>query len=115
VYTRFHGSNTLASTGYEDLLALCPNAYCTARETLLGLTVLYHMDTLRERHGLVVGKSFLDLVVYCRDSVIYILISLVIHFPDKQRHPRTTMKGAVVDDNKGGKEVVRMRRMTKGT
>jgi hypothetical protein len=73
VYTRFHGiskrSNALisiarkrldklgnqsvAATSYEDLLTLCRNTYCGAREALLTSTVRTHMDILRERHGLV--------------------------------------------------------------
>ncbi|EJK47862.1 hypothetical protein THAOC_33391, partial [Thalassiosira oceanica] len=73
VYTRFHGisrrSNALlsvarerldalgpgsvASSSYEDLMSLCRGAYCSAREALLTSTVRMHMDTLRERHGLV--------------------------------------------------------------
>ena len=73
VYTRYHGiskrSNALisiarkrldalgngsvAATSYEDLLTLCRNTYCGARETLLTATVRTHMDILKERHGLV--------------------------------------------------------------
>mmetsp|Transcript_8613 Transcript_8613/g.17552 ORF Transcript_8613/g.17552 Transcript_8613/m.17552 type:complete len:517 (-) Transcript_8613:873-2423(-) len=66
VYTRFHGissrSNTLIGVvkaradrteQYQDLLTMCRNAYCGARESLLRLTVRSHMDKLRERHGLV--------------------------------------------------------------
>ena len=66
IYTRFHGissrSNALigivkARAGrteqYQDLLTMCRNAYCGARESLLRLTVRSHLDKLRERHGLV--------------------------------------------------------------
>ena len=99
------GSNTLASTGYEDLLALCRNAYCTARETLLGSTVRHHMDTLRERHGLV-GMTRLASVFLIRLCTVE--TALYLDFfgnPDKRRHPRTKTKGAVVDDTEGGKDV----------
>jgi len=95
------GGNTLASTGYEDLLALCRNAYCTARETLLGSTVRHHMDTLRERHGLV-GMTRLASVFLIRLCTVE--TALYLDFfgnPDKRRHPRTKTKGAVVDDNEG--------------
>lgn len=95
------GSITLASTGYEDLLALCRNAYCTARETLLGSTVRHHMDTLRERHGLV-GMTRLASVFLIRLCTVE--TALYLDFfgnPDKRRHPMTKTKGAVVDDNEG--------------
>ncbi len=72
VYTRFHGiskrsnslisiaqrglnalgSGSFTSARYKDLLALCHNAYCGARETLLTLTVRHYMDALQDRHGL---------------------------------------------------------------
>ncbi|KAL3791801.1 hypothetical protein HJC23_002432 [Cyclotella cryptica] len=72
-YTRFHGisrrsnalitivrrrlealgSGSLASPLYEELLTLCRNTYCGARESLLTMSVRHHMDILKERHGLV--------------------------------------------------------------
>eukprot|EP00571_Detonula_confervacea_P012055 CAMPEP_0172306858 /NCGR_PEP_ID=MMETSP1058-20130122/7838_1 /TAXON_ID=83371 /ORGANISM="Detonula confervacea, Strain CCMP 353" /LENGTH=995 /DNA_ID=CAMNT_0013018873 /DNA_START=5 /DNA_END=2992 /DNA_ORIENTATION=- len=48
-----HASVSMAAASYEDLLTLCRNTYCGARETLLMSTVRTHMDILRERHGLV--------------------------------------------------------------
>ena len=115
VYTRFHGisrrSNSLisiarrrldalgsgshASASYEDLLALCRNAYCGARETLLTSTVRHHMDTLRERHGLV-GMTRLASVFLIRLCTVE--TALYLDFfgdPEKRRHPRRRAKGAL--------------------
>ena len=108
VYTRFHGissrSNALisiarrrldslgpssvASTSYEELLALCRNAYCGARETLLTSTVRHHMDALRDRHGLV-GMTRLASVFLIRLCTVE--TALYLDFfgdPEKRRHPR---------------------------
>ena len=73
VYTRFHGISkrshsfigmvrkrlevlerrSVAASPYEDWLTLCKNTYCGARETLVTGSVRHHMDTLKEKHGLV--------------------------------------------------------------
>ncbi|KAL3822328.1 hypothetical protein ACHAXA_002643 [Cyclostephanos tholiformis] len=118
VYTRFHGissrSNTLisiarrrldalgsssvASSCYEDLLTLCRNAYCGARETLLTSTVRHHMDALRERHGLV-GMTRLASVFLIRLCTVE--TELYLDFfgdPEKRRHPRSRIRGALSSD-----------------
>lgn len=43
------GGGSMAAASYEDLLTLCRNTYCGAREALLTSTVRNHMDILKER------------------------------------------------------------------
>ena len=127
VYTRFHGiskrSNALisiarkrldvlgnqsvAAASYEDLLALCRNTYCGARETLLVTTVRTHMDILKERHGLV-GMTRLASVFLIRLCTVE--TALYLDFfgdPEKRRHPRKKTKGAlqqVEEDDEAAEE-----------
>jgi len=124
VYTRFHGiskrSNALiaiarrrldalgngsvAAASYEDLLTLCRNTYCGARETLLTTTVRTHMDILKERHGLV-GMTRLASVFLIRLCTIE--TALYLDFfgdPDKRRYPRKKVKGVL---NQGDDEEVK--------
>ncbi|KAL9191090.1 hypothetical protein ACHAXT_000796 [Thalassiosira profunda] len=121
VYTRFHGiskrSNALisiarkrldalgnrsvAAASYEDLLTLCRNTYCGSRETLLTTTVRTHMDTLRDRHGLV-GMTRLASVFLIRLCTVE--TALYLDFfgdPEKRRHPRKKGKGALSEGEEG--------------
>eukprot|EP00804_Cyclotella_cryptica_P022112 CCRYP_011582-RA/>CCRYP_011582-RA protein AED:0.15 eAED:0.15 QI:341/1/1/1/1/1/2/1032/913 len=114
-YTRFHGisrrsnalitivrrrlealgSGSLASPLYEELLTLCRNTYCGARESLLTVSVRHHMDILKERHGLV-GMTRLASVFLIRLCTVE--TALYLDFfgdPQKRHHPRKTTKGAV--------------------
>ena len=128
VYTRFHGisrrsnalisiarkrldtlgSKSVAATSYEDLLTLCRNTYCGARETLLTTTIRTHMDILKERHGLV-GMTRLASVFLIRLCTVE--TALYLDFfgdPEKRRHPRKRAKGALqqqqVEDEEENKD-----------
>ena len=117
VYTRFHGvskrSNLLisiarrrldklgkrsvAASSYEDLLTLCRNTYCGAREALLTSTVRTHMDVLRERHGLV-GMTRLASVFLIRLCTVETAMYLdFFGDPEKRRHPQKKPKGVLLD------------------
>jgi hypothetical protein len=121
-YTRFHGiskrsnaligivrkrlevlgSNGVASTPYEELLTLCRNTYCGARETLLTMSIRSHMDILKEKHGLV-GMTRLASVFLIRLCTVE--TALYLDFfgdSDKRQFSRKTSKGAV--DTKDGEE-----------
>ncbi|KAL7472676.1 hypothetical protein ACHAXS_013046 [Conticribra weissflogii] len=128
VYTRFHGiskrtnklivmvrrrldalgDESVAAVGYEDLLTLCRNTYCGAREVLLTSTVRNHMEVLKERHGLV-GMTRLASVFLIRLCTVE--TALYLDFfgdPDKRRHPRKKVKGTLQsneeeDDGEGNK------------
>ncbi len=118
VYTRFHGiskrSNMLtsiarrrldtlggnqsaAAASYEDLLTLCRNTYCGAREALLTSTVRAHMDTLKERHGLV-GMTRLASVFLIRLCTVETALYLDF-FGDleKRRYAQKKSKGVLLD------------------
>ena len=118
VYTRFHGisrrSNALlsvakerldalgqgsvASSSYEDLMSLCRGAYCSAREALLTSTVRMHMDTLRERHGLV-GMTRLASVFLIR--LCNVETALYLDFfgdPSKRQQSRRKLSSGAADD-----------------
>jgi len=126
VYTRFHGiskrsnalisiarkrldalgNDSVASASYDDLLTLCRNTYCGARETLLTTTVRRHMDILKERHGLV-GMTRLASVFLIRLCTVE--TALYLDFfgdPEKRRYPRKKTKGALpqVDEEDEAKE-----------
>jgi hypothetical protein len=112
-YTRFHGiskrsnalihivrkrlealgSESLASPSYEELLTLCRNTYCGARESLLTVSVRNHMDILKERHGLV-GMTRLASVFLIRLCTVE--TALYLDFfgnPEKRHYVRKTSKG----------------------
>ena len=135
VYTRFHGiskrsnallniarkrldalgNDSVAAASYEDLLTLCRNTYCGARETLLTPTVRTHMDILKDRHGLV-GMTRLASVFLIRLCTVE--TALYLDFfgdPEKRRQPRNTSKGTLsvnekdedkndIDDEKAGEQ-----------
>ena len=124
VYTRFHGiskrSNVLisiarkrldalgngsvAAASYEDLLTLCRNTYCSARETLLTNTIRTHMDILKDRHGLV-GMTRLASVFLIR--LVTVETALYLDFfgdPEKRKHPRKKVKGTISSADEGGEE-----------
>ena len=121
VYTRFHGisrrSNALlsvakdrldalgpgsvASSSYEDLMSLCRGSYCAAREALLTSTVRTHMDTLRERHGLV-GMTRLASVFLIR--LCNVETALYLDFfgdPSRRQQSRRRLS---VDEGDGGND-----------
>ena len=123
-YTRFHGiskrsnalittarrrlealgSGSVAAASYEDLLTLCRNTYCGARESLLTSTVRSHMDILKERHGLV-GMTRLASLFLIRLCTIE--TALYLDFfgdPDKRRHPRKRTKGVLQGNDEEEKD-----------
>lgn len=128
VYTRFHGiskrSNALisiarkrldklgnqsvAATSYEDLLTLCRNTYCGAREVLLTSTVRTHMDILRDRHGLV-GMTRLASVFLIRLCTIETAMYLdFFGDAEKRRYSQKKTKGVLdaVDEEKSDNDAV---------
>lgn len=123
-YTRFHGiskrSNALITIGrrrlealgnaslasplYEELLTLCRNTYCAARESLLTASVRNHMDILRERHGLVGMTRLASLFLIRLCTVETALYLDFFGDPQKRHHPRKTAKGAVAQSKDGEAE-----------
>ena len=114
VYTRFHGissrSNVLIgivkaradrTEQYQDLLTMCRNAYCGARESLLRLTVRSHMDKLRERHGLV-GMTRLASVFLIRLCTIETSLYLDF-FGDRENLEERKKSGDNETEKAGGK------------
>lgn len=120
-YTRFHGiskrsnaligivrkrldalgANGVASAPYEELLTLCRNTYCGARETLLTMSIRSHMDILKERHGLV-GMTRLASVFLIRLCTVETALYLDFFGDSDKRHfGRKSSKGA---DAKDGEE-----------
>uniref|UniRef100_A0A7S4QLM6 Conserved oligomeric Golgi complex subunit 3 C-terminal domain-containing protein n=1 Tax=Ditylum brightwellii TaxID=49249 RepID=A0A7S4QLM6_9STRA len=119
VYTRFHGissrSNMLLtivrkrlhrSESYGELLTLCRNTYCGARETLLRNTVRAHMDKLKDQHGLV-GMTRLASVFLIRLCTVETALYLDF-FGDSQKRQKSTS-----ENQDGGEAVVMMRGDTK--
>jgi len=126
VYTRFHGiskrsnalisiarkrldalgNDSVASASYDDLLTLCRNTYCGARETLLTATVRRHMDILKERHGLVGMTRLASLFLIRLCTVETALYLDFFGDPEKRRYPRKKTKGALsqVDEEDETKE-----------
>lgn len=121
-YTRFHGiskrsnsligivkkrlevlgANGVASAPYEELLTLCKNTYCGARETLLTMSIRSHMDILKERHGLV-GMTRLASVFLIRLCTVETALYLDFFGDcDKKHFGRKSSKSA--GDAKDGEE-----------
>jgi small nuclear ribonucleoprotein (snRNP)-like protein len=120
-YTRFHGiskrSNALvnvvrrrlealggtsvAAPAYEELLALCRNTYCGARESLLTGSVRNHMDILRERHGLV-GMTRLASVFLIRLCTVETALYLDFFGSAEKKH--LARKSSKVGPGKEGEE-----------
>lgn len=119
VYTRFHGiskrsnalitiarkrlealgSDSVAAASYDELLTLCRNTYCGAREILLTNTVRSHMDILKERHGLV-GMTRLASVFLIRLCTVE--TALYLDFfgnSEKRRQPSKMESGEGKDAN----------------
>ena len=91
VYTRYHGissrSNRLLSLvrhrlnhgdAYAELLHLCRTTYCNSRENLLKQTIRFHMDSLKDQHGLVslVFPLIFSVSVFC--FTLLLLTKLII-------------------------------------